>query len=150
MTPNPNLHLSKEIMSKFKCRNISGRGHMKVIRGKLETGLGEGKYYLSREGYRTQFHTKLGFVPFPGTLNIRLDNPFVPTDEAIKIKGFSDEGKTFGGCQCYRIRIKWINAVIVRPERSGYPPNLIEIIAPINLRESLGLSDGDHVDVMLD
>ena len=123
---------------------------MNVIHGKVATGLGEGQYYISREGYRSQFHEKLGFVPFPGTLNIRLDKPFVPSGESIQIMEFSDEGKTFGACQCYSIRINGIKAVIVRPERSSYPPDLIEIIAPISLRESLGLSDGDEVEIMLD
>jgi len=123
---------------------------MNAIRGKVATGLGEGQYYLSREGYCSQFHRKLGFVPFPGTLNIKLDKPFIPSGEAIKIMEFSDEGKTFGGCQCYLTRINGIKAVIVRPERSSYPSDLIEIIAPIRLRESLGLSDGDEVEVILD
>ena len=123
---------------------------MNVIRGNVATGIGEGQYYLSRKGYRGQFHEKLGFVPYPGTLNIKLDNPFVPSSEPIKIMEFSDGDKAFGACQCYWIRINGIKAVIVRPERSSYPSDLIEIIAPISLRESLGLSDGDEVEVILD
>lgn len=123
---------------------------MKAIHGKVVTGIGEGQYYISKEGYRSQFHSMLGFVPFPGTLNIRLDKPFAPSGEAIKIMGFSEEGKTLGGCECYWIRINGIKAVIVRPERSSYPPDLIEIIAPIGLRGSLCLSDGDEVEVALE
>ncbi len=123
---------------------------MNVIHGKVATGLGEGQYYLSRDGYRSQFHKKLGFVPFPGTLNIQLDKPFVPSGEAIKIMEFSEGDKTFGGCLCYKIRINSIKAAIVGPERSSYPSNLIEIIAPMNLRESLNLSDGDEVEMTLD
>ena len=123
---------------------------MNVIHGKVSTGMGEGQYYLSREGYRSQFRKKLGFVPFPGTLNIKLDKPFVPSIEPIKIMGFSDEGKTFGGCLCYRIKINGIKAAIVRPDRSSYPSDLIEIIAPISIRDSLGLSEGDEVEVTLD
>ncbi|HOP09128.1 MAG TPA: DUF120 domain-containing protein, partial [Candidatus Methanofastidiosa archaeon] len=38
--------------------------------GKLITGMGEGKYYISRPGYRNQIINKLGFVPYPGTFNI--------------------------------------------------------------------------------
>ena len=124
--------------------------YMNVIRGKIAKGLGVGQYYISREGYSSQFQKKLGFVPFPGTLNIKLDKPFTPAGEAIKIVEFSEDGKTFGGCQCYRIKINGIKAAIVRPERSSYPSNLIEIIAPTNLRESLNLSDGDEVEVTLD
>jgi riboflavin kinase len=42
------------------------------ISGTVETGIGEGKYYLALDGYRKQMKEKLGFEPFPGTLNIRL------------------------------------------------------------------------------
>jgi len=119
-----------------------------VVRGKVAAGLGEGQYYISREGYRAQFLKKLGFEPFPGTLNIKLDEPFVPvTWQAIKIEGFQDEGRTFGDCRCYRIRVKGIEAAIVRPERSSYPANLVEVIAPVSLREALGLANGDEVEV---
>ncbi|MFA4936532.1 MAG: DUF120 domain-containing protein, partial [Candidatus Methanoperedens sp.] len=50
---------------------FSGNGSIKVLSGKVITGLGEGQYYISLEGYRTQFREKLGFDPYPGTLNIK-------------------------------------------------------------------------------
>ena len=49
-----------------------------MMRGRVVGGLGQGQYYISRKGYRHQFIQKLGFVPFPGTLNIKLDEPFNP------------------------------------------------------------------------
>jgi len=66
-----------------------------------------------------------------------------------KIHGFEDEdvGRAFGGCRCYRIRINGIGAAIVQPDRSNYPADLVEIIAPVNLRESLHLLDGDEVEL---
>jgi riboflavin kinase len=122
-----------------------------VVRGKVAAGLGEGQYYISREGYRAQFLQKLGFAPFPGTLNIKLDEPFVPVARReIKIEGFQDEGRTFGDCRCYKIRVKGIEAAIVRPERSSYPANLVEVIAPVRLREALGLVNGDEVEVTVE
>ncbi len=124
---------------------------MEVVRGTVTTGLGEGQYYISREGYRAQFLQRLGFVPFPGTLNIKLDEPFVPVaGQAIRIEGFRDEERTFGDCSCYKIRVEGIEAAIVRPERSSYPANLVEVIAPVNLREALGLANGDEVEVTLE
>ena len=63
-----------------------------IIIGKVEPGLGKGQYYISREGYQNQFLQNLGFVPFPGTLNIKLDLPFKPKEQkAIDIEGFWDE-----------------------------------------------------------
>jgi riboflavin kinase len=121
------------------------------LKGKVVTGLGEGQYYISLEGYRQQFNEKLGFDPYPGTLNIRLTEPFVQAEhEAVNISGFKGENRTFGGCKCYPVRIKGVRGAIIRPDRTSYPPNLIEIIAPIKLRQSLGLQDGDEVEVTLE
>ncbi len=132
-------------------RSVFEGESMAIVRGKVTVGLGEGQYYISREGYRAQFLQSLGFAPFPGTLNIKLDEPFVPVAKrAIKIEGFQDEGRTFGGCSCYKIRLKGIEAAIVRPERSSYPENLVEVIAPVSLREALGLANGDEVEVTIE
>jgi riboflavin kinase len=120
------------------------------IRGKVAPGLGEGRYYISREGYRRQFSEKLGFDPSPGTLNLKLDDPFTLDDSgSIEIEGFSEEGRSFGGCRCLPAEIGGVKGAVVRPERSSYPSTLLEIIAPVNLREALSLSDGDEVEVVL-
>ena len=125
--------------------------HASKIKGKVTTGLGEGQYYVSLDGYKNQFSQKLGFEPYPGTLNIKLTEPFVPSGaEAVKIEGFKDVNRTFGGCTCYPVRIKDVFGAIIRPDRTSYPSNLIEIIAPVNLRKALGLKDGDEVEVFLE
>ncbi|MBN1235913.1 MAG: CTP-dependent riboflavin kinase [Methanotrichaceae archaeon] len=119
------------------------------MRGKILSGLGQGQYFISREGYSRQFMKKLGFVPFPGTLNVLLDEPFpAGASQAIKIEGFQEGGKSFGKCKCYRIKLNGIEAAVVRPEKSRYPAELIEVIAPVKLR-TLGLEDGDTVKVIL-
>lgn len=118
------------------------------MRGKIASGLGQAQYFISREGYSRQFMEKLGFVPFPGTLNVLLEEPFPAEQQAIKIEGFAEEGRSFGECKCYRIKINGMQAAVVRPEKSRYPAELIEVIAPIKLR-ALGLEDGDPVEVIL-
>jgi len=117
--------------------------------GKVSSGLGQAQYFLSREGYRRQFKEFLGFVPFPGTLNVLLEVPFLAGVQAIEIKAFSEEGRSFGECECYRITLNGVQAAIVRPEKSRYPPEIIEIIAPVRLR-ALGLKDGDLVEIILE
>ena len=122
----------------------------KIIRGKVEPGLGKGQYYISKEGYRNQFLQNLGFVPFPGTLNIKLEKPFIPqASKTIYIEGFWDEGRTYGRCKCYKIKVHGIEAAVIRPDLSNYPPDLIEVIAPVCLREALELSDKDAVEIAL-
>lgn len=132
-------------------QKILGEMRIRSIKGKVMTGLGEGQYYISREGYMRQFNQKLGFDPYPGTLNLKLAEPFADNDDdAVKIEGFRDENRTFGACKCYPLRIKDIKGAIVRPERSSYPSNLVEIIAPVNLRKTLNISVGDEVLVILE
>src|SRR3990172_8801524 len=42
------------------------------LKGTLVSGMGEGAYYMSLKGYTKQFKEKLGYIPFPGTLNVKL------------------------------------------------------------------------------
>ena len=124
---------------------------MTKLKGKIITGLGEGQYYISRDGYRKQFNLKLGFDPSPGTLNLKLAAPFTQSEaNSIKIEGFVDENGTFWGCKCYRVMIGDIKGAIVRPERSNYPLDLVEIIAPVHLRKVLNLKDGDELEINLE
>ncbi len=121
------------------------------MRGIVVSGLGRGQYYLSVEGYRNQFKELLSFDPFPGTLNLKLTEPFIqPAMGSINIDGFRDEKRTFGECRCYPVKINGINGAIIRPERSSYPADLIEVIAPVSLRKTLCLSDGDEIEVILE
>jgi riboflavin kinase len=120
------------------------------MRGKVSAGRGEGQYYISKDGYKIQFREILGFEPFPGTLNVKLDTLFVPLEQkAIRIKGFQDGDRTFGKCRCYKIKLNGIDAAVVRPQRSDYPNDLIEVIAPVNLRKALVLEDGALVEITL-
>jgi len=120
-----------------------------VMRGRVVSGLGEGQYYISRQGYRNQFFQKLGFVPFPGTLNIKLDQPFNPGSHQVRIEGFQEEERSFGGCKCYKIKLNGLEGAIIRPDRSSYPSDLVEVISPLRLREVLKLEDGDAVELTL-
>ena len=144
------IFYSPRLKSEEGFSSVADEGERVRVRGKVAPGLGEGKYYISREGYRRQFSEKLGFEPSPGTLNLKLQEPFTLHDsDYIEIEGFSEEGRSFGGCICRPVRIGGIRGAIVRPERTGYPSTLLELIAPVKLREALGLSDGDEVEVVL-
>ena len=48
-----------------------------TLEGTVFTGLGEGAYYISKEPYRKHFIEKLGFEPYPGTLNLKLSSDYV-------------------------------------------------------------------------
>lgn len=130
---------------------IFGNWHRKFLTGKVITGLGEGQYYISLEGYRMQFIEKLGFEPYPGTLNIKLDPPCIEIRKgitlAINISGFTTQNRTFGSGSCFNVIINDVRGAVIVPERTHYPEDIIEIIAPVNLREHLKITDGSPVEV---
>lgn len=130
---------------------FSGNGEKKILKGKVITGLGEGQYYISLDGYRRQFLEKLGFEPFPGTLNIKLDQHSIEIRKRIsaniRISGFTDQNRTFGNGSCFNVRISDIKGAVVVPERTHYPDDIIEVIAHVNLREYFNLTDGNTVEV---
>ncbi|WP_319508960.1 winged helix-turn-helix domain-containing protein/riboflavin kinase [uncultured Methanolobus sp.] len=123
--------------------------------GHVITGLGEGQYYIAKFGYMSQFRDKLDFKPFPGTLNVRLteqssqmrDN--MDFLQPLIIHGFSDGERSFGGGKCYPIEIEGIKGAVIIPDRTHYPADLLEIIAPVKLREMLGISDDDEVKIVV-
>jgi riboflavin kinase len=132
------------------CDEISKALSTGVIVGEVVSGLGEGAYYVRQ--YAPLMREYLGFEPYPGTLNLRVLFPKTVFDalcnaRPIVIPGFTREGRTFGDVKAYRVRIDGIEGAIVIPSRTVHPPKIAEVVAPVNLRERLGLRDGDRVRV---
>lgn len=123
------------------------------LHGKVVTGLGEGQYYMSLEGYKNQFESKLGFTPYPGTLNLMLTDKSIVLrkrlDESsgIPLHGFTSESRTFGGGKCFHVLIGKIKGAVIIPDRSHYPNDLLEVTSSKNLRNALGLKNGDQLSV---
>jgi len=125
-----------------------------LLRGVLFTGLAEGSYYVSKEGYRKQFRAKLGFDPFPGTLNIRLskedlsERRLLEGYPSVYIEGFQNQKRSYGPAKCYKAIVEEkVPAAIILPIRAHYGEDVIEIISPESLRKRLNLKDGDVVRV---
>ncbi len=124
-----------------------------VIKGKVTSGVGEGAYYVSLEGYRRQFIAKLGFDPFPGTLNLKIPKEqmffrkLLDREPGIKIEGFSAENRTFGEVKAFSCKVEGLKAALVIPQRTHYPGDVLEVISPVKLRDELGLKDGDLIEV---
>jgi len=123
-----------------------------TIEGTVVSGLGEGRYYLSQPGYVVQFSERLGYSPYPGTLNVRVDGAALRTLSVmagwtgIRIDGFQASGRTFGGASCFAARINGRAGHLIRPDRSHYK-DVVEFIASERLRDALHLKDEDPVKV---
>ena len=129
--------------------------HVIDFEGQIITGMGEGAYYMSLNGYKKQFKEKLGYEPYPGTLNIKLNSmSFIDAKKemlkypSINIDGFSDQSRTFGWVKCYPAYINDsinINSSILILERTHYDDSIIEIITPFSIKEQFSLKNGDYI-----
>jgi riboflavin kinase len=122
-----------------------------VIEGSVITGIGEGAYYV--DVYSSKLKAALGFKPHLGTLNVKIGD-----DESRKaigrmkntpplvLTGFTHKGRTFGDVICYRVKVnRKIEAAVVIAQRTHHSDEILEIVAPINIREFLNLEDNDKV-----
>ena len=64
------------------------RGYLMKIDGEVTTGLGKAAFFLSQEFYTSEFKKNLGFVPYPGTLNVVVDSVYL--DDINEIKNSCD------------------------------------------------------------
>jgi len=125
-----------------------------VFKGHVVSGLGEGKFYTSQKGYVEQFQHKLGFSPYPGTLNIEIQ----PLERnklrllkhfgGVSLEAFVGKERSFGEVRCFPATINGVAGAIVVPVRSHYS-TILEVVSSQCLRGRLRLHDGDDVDVIV-
>ncbi len=117
--------------------------------GKVTSGEGKGKQFVSLPWVQQQIKNQLGFFPFLGTLNLTLTPDSIKNKKLLKqVKAATIvPPKDFCTGLLYKAKIGNIECAVVFPQVENYPINKLEIIAPINLREKLKIKDGDVVNV---
>ena len=127
------------------------------LNGSVISGLGEGAYYMGLSGYTKQFKVKVGYVPFPGTLNIKL-NQLQATQiiqqldelDSIMIDPFSDGKRTYGWVKCFHATLNSsIKCELIRLERTHHDSSVIELISKNNLRKIARLEADSKVTVQI-
>ena len=128
-----------------------------LLKGTLVSGMGEGAYYMSLKGYTKQFKSKIGYIPFPGTFNVKLGKK--EYTEAIRqfegmdgthIDGYSDGKRTYGWVKCFKAKLNSsFDCELIRLERTHHDTSTIELIAKNNLRKTAKLSDGSKITITI-
>ena len=120
-----------------------------IIRGNVTTGLGEGAYYVKE--YANKFYEKLGFRPFFGTLNIKVNEKPKGLDRhnSIIINEFNRDGRTYGEVKILPVKLflknnRRIDCHLILPMRTHHE-NELEIISWYNIREKYKIKDNDRV-----
>lgn len=129
-----------------------------TLTGTVTTGMGEGKHYISLPGYERQFESRLGYTPFPGTLNLELDTASIharadlPGQASVPIDSWEDDDRTYGAATCYPATVErdgraFEPAHIIVPDRTHHDEENLELIAPAKLRDKLDLDDGEMLAI---
>lgn len=123
-----------------------------LFEGEITSGLFQGAYYVSKEGYSRQIKEKLGFEPFPGTLNVKIreddydKRQRLERGPSIRLEGFKDGERAFGAARCYPCIINEDEeGALIVAERTIHDYGVMEIISPRYLRRKMELADGDKI-----
>ncbi len=123
-----------------------------IFEGEVVSGLYEGAYYIGKGGYRDQIREKLGFDPYPGTLNVKIGQEDYERRRrlegrpAVLIEGFRNGERAFGACRCYPLLVNdEVEGALIVADRTTHDAGVMEIVSPVYLRRHFGLSDGDRV-----
>ena len=155
ITPKGYSELVK--LSNVLQKNLTSSPSHVLLKGTLVSGLGEGAYYMSLEGYSKQFKTKIGYVPFPGTFNVKLRKKEYTEAisqfeemEGIHIDGYSDGKRTYGWVKCFKAKLNsTFDCLLIRLERSHHDTSIIELISKNSLRKTAKLSDNSKVTITI-
>ena len=129
------------------------KDHWKIT-GKIVSGVKQGAFFTQLDWVQEQCLQKLGFKPFPGTLNLEIAHENMRIIEALQ----AQEGielvppdSNFCAGFVFPISIEGISGAMVAPAANVrvHAKNIIEIISHLGLKDALGVEDGDWVTLTI-
>lgn len=121
------------------------------IEGELFTGLGEGGDYIGMKPYQEKIKDIIGFYPYAGTLNLRVDSQKLrdlrEEKEPQIIESFEYNGNECSRVEVYPVEVENVEAAYLNIQITDHGDDVMEIVAENYLRDKLDLEDGDIVQV---
>ena len=125
-----------------------------ILKGGVVSGAREAAFFTQLDWVQLQCQAKLGFRPYPGTLNLEIGEESLWVLEALK----GEEGITlippdpkFCMAQALPIRVGSVWGAIIIPSEDVniHRKNIVEVMAPVRLKDALGIKDGDSVMLVI-
>jgi riboflavin kinase, archaea type len=127
------------------------------VSGRVFSGMGKGRYYVGHPEYQRRFKESLGYTPYAGTLNVKLEDHAVieklkdlRSKDGTKIEGFTIGGESFSALTCFDGELKGERVTLLFIDVTYYNESVAELISPTYLRGKLRLRDGDEVSFTVD
>lgn len=127
------------------------------LTGRVVSGVQKSSFFTQLDWVQEQCMEKLGFRPYPGTLNLSMeslgeDRPTV--NELRKLRGpeLIPPDPNFCTATVLPVHLGGVKGAIVVPAEDAnvHGKQILEVLAPVMLRDSLGVKDGDWVTLVLD
>jgi len=118
-----------------------------VLNGKVVSGVRKAAHFTQLDWVQEQCAEKLGFRPYPGTLNLEISEESLPIIEALQ----KEEGvelippdPEFCAAKAMPLSIGDISGAIIIPAEDVrvHGKNVIEVISPLRLKDALHVDDG--------
>ena len=126
-----------------------------TLSGIIVRGAGQAAYFTGLAWVQQQCVEKLHFQPFPGTLNIQVDeNCLALLDDLEKKPAINllSPDPAFCNAKVRTASLQGLAVAVIIPEESVniHASHIREIIAPVGLKKTLSLQDGDRVMLTFD
>jgi CTP-dependent riboflavin kinase len=142
-----------------------------MIEGVLRDGLRVAAQFTELPWVREQFQRKLGLDVWPGTVNLQVQDPDgraalarlrqapdapggIRSGVPIEPPAVPASAEAPGADQpaycvgyCFPALIGSLPAAVVVPHVADYPPDKLELVAAVRVRDALGMQPGDRVVV---
>lgn len=126
---------------------------MVSLHGVVTPGLGQGAYFMGLPWVQEGVRRLLGFAPYPGTLNVRLDREGLAVWRRVRDSGAivlaPPPPETCGARLVPTSIAVDTEAAVIVPDVTRYEEDLLELIAPVHIRSRLGYGDGELVTLRL-
>ena len=120
------------------------------LKGKIVSGLKKAAFFVQLDWVQEQCISKLGFSPYPGTLNLEMSTEDIPVvQEIYKNEGMvlkSPDPKFCSG-KVLPVNVEGVPGAVMIPgeEARVHGYNIVELIAPQKLKDMLGVTEGDFI-----
>ena len=125
-----------------------------TLTGKIVSGAQQAAFFTQLDWVQEQLEDKYGFRPYPGTLNLEIEVEYAAVIETLQKKQLVElipPDPKFCTAKTISATIGDIEGVVIIPEEDVniHAANIIEIMAPVKVKEALNVKDGDHLTLLL-
>jgi SAM-dependent methyltransferase len=121
-------------------------GTVTRVHGRVFTGNGRSSRSLPR--YSRELRAYLGYEPYPGSLNLRLDHPVAFGDPYARWTApNARDGRWTGRYHLWRAWLHYADVPVHAMWDRGHGADCVELLAPVRLRDHLNVTDRSAVAI---